>query len=77
MSNVFTITPHGHGIAEPVRVTLPFDASLVREGDQLMILKAQPYGKWVAHSDVTREGAMATISVQEFSTFVVVIGPTI
>ena len=77
VSNVFTITPHGHGFAEPVRVTLPFDASLVRDGDQLMILKAQPYGKWVAHSEVTREGAMATISVQEFSTFVVVIRPTI
>ena len=77
VSNVFTITPHGHGFAEPVRVTLPFDASLVRDGDQLMILKAQPYGKWVAHSDVTRDGAMATVSVHEFSTFVVVIRPTI
>ena len=76
VSNVFTITPHGHGFAEPVRVTLPFDASLVRDGDQLLILKAQPYGKWVAHSEVTREGAMATLAVQEFSTFMVVIRPT-
>ena len=75
VSNAFTITPHGHGFAEPVRVTLPFDASLVRDGDQLLILKAQPYGKWVAHSQVTREGAMATLEVREFSTFMVVIRP--
>ena len=65
VSNVFTITPHGHGFAEPVQVTLPFDASLVRDGDQLLILKAQPYGKWVAHSEVTRDGAMATLAVRD------------
>jgi hypothetical protein len=77
VSNAFTITPHGHGFAEPVRVTLPFDASLVRDGDQLLILKAQPYGKWVAHSEVTREGATVTLAVREFSTFLVVLRPTI
>ena len=73
VSNVFTITPHGHGFADPVLVTLPFDASRVQDGDQLVILKAQPLGQWVAHSDVTRQGATATLAVRDFSVFMVVI----
>ncbi|MBC7941913.1 MAG: hypothetical protein H7Z19_19505 [Chitinophagaceae bacterium] len=73
VSNVFTITPHGQAFDEPVQVTLPFDASLVRDTDQLVILKAQPLGNWVAHSEVTREGAMATLAVRDFSVFMVVI----
>lgn len=71
VSNVFTITPHGHGFAEPVQVTLPFDASLVRDTDQLVILKAQPLGSWVAHSDVTHQAGMATLAVRDFSVFMV------
>jgi 6-phosphogluconolactonase (cycloisomerase 2 family) len=73
VSNVFTITPHGHGFAEPVQVTLPFDASLVRDTDQLVVLKAQPFGNWVAHSDVTRQGSMATLAVRDFSVFMVAV----
>jgi hypothetical protein len=77
VSNTFTITPHGHGFAQPVKVTLPFDASLVRDDDQLVILKAQPFGRWVAHTEVTRSGATASVEVREFSTFMVAIRPPI
>ena len=73
VSNVFTITPHGQGFAESVQVSLPFDASLVRDADQLVILKAQPLGNWVVHSDVTRQGSMATLSVRDFSVFMVAV----
>jgi len=71
VSSVFTITPHGLGFQAPVTVTLPIDPALVRDGDQLVVLKAQPAGTWVVHAEAVRQGASVAVAVRDFSVFLV------
>lgn len=75
LGDVFAVTPHGARLAEPVTVSVPFDAAALGPDRKPALLKVTPGRPWQLIDAVTVDGNLASAQVRGFSYFLVVSAP--